>query len=253
MTDTIARPQAAPGGEPPLSAAPAGLAVVSRVEHKYRISTAEAAQLEARLGGLLQLDACAGPEGYLVRSLYFDTPQDRDYRAREDGLYRRQKMRLRVYGDAAEPVKLECKRKRGDFQQKISLTLTGAEARALCRGDFTPLLDRGGEVALFFYRELRVFGYRPAAVVEYRRTAFCWPVNETRITLDRDVRACETRPDLFAGPLPCVPVLPGGAILEVKYNGALEPFIRRALGGALRTRTSFSKYGGSRRLADVLA
>ena len=89
---------------------------VNRVEHKYVISASDAAQLAAKLPMMLQRDRHNGMNGYIVRSLYFDTAHNKDYYAIEDGIYERHKIRLRIYSLQDKEIKLECKSKKGDFQ-----------------------------------------------------------------------------------------------------------------------------------------
>ncbi len=94
--------------------------VVTRFEHKYLLTQVQAAQLRQKLNAALPADVHnTGPtESYLVRSLYFDTPGSRDYLDKVEGLFTRQKLRLRVYGEGGDRAKLECKQKQGDYQKK---------------------------------------------------------------------------------------------------------------------------------------
>ena len=52
--------------------------------------------------------------GYPIRSLYFDTPEDRDFHEKEDGIELRRKLRLRCYAPDAAFALLEMKQKQGD-------------------------------------------------------------------------------------------------------------------------------------------
>jgi hypothetical protein len=225
--------------------------VVNRVEHKYIITPADVAVLSQKLRLLLQEDIHNGNNGYMVRSLYFDTPGNKDYYAKEDGLFERHKIRLRIYSLEDKTVKLECKSKKGEFQKKTSIILTRRQSEQLIKGDYGVLLDIGTEDAMTVYRKMT--GYVPSVVVQYNRRAYFWHVNETRITLDTDICGCETEFDLFSDKLPFTPAVMGNTgILEVKYSGKLEPSIARVLSGCERTQTSFSKYNNTRNILNRL-
>lgn len=219
---------------------------VSRVEHKFTLSHAEAARLQARLSAALREDAHNHGGGYLVKSLYFDTVKNRDYFAKMDGLAQHRKLRLRLYDEDASFIRLESKRKYGERQVKDALTVTCEQAKRLCAGDAGFLLEMDSPLAAQFYADF-ARGYRPVAVVAYRRRAFYWPEGDLRVTLDSDIAGCETNPDLFCPSLACVP-LAQGVVLEVKYSGPMPPFVRSVLGTGPGARVSFSKYGAGRRL-----
>ena len=227
--------------------------VVTRFEHKYLLTDAQAAELRGKLNAALAADSHnAGTSGsYLVRSLYFDTPDSRDYLDKVDGLFSRQKLRLRVYGGEGGRAKLECKQKQGDYQKKTSVWVTADQCDAFARGDFSSLLDTDDEDAHFLYA-LASRGYRPAGLVEYRRSAWLLGVRNTRVTLDFDVRGTDVLPTLY-GPAVLRPLLdPGLVVLEVKFDRTLAPFVRRILKGYQRTRLSCGKYENCRALNELL-
>ena len=81
-----------------------------RHEVKHQISPQEDLVLASRLGKLFPRDGHAGPDGsYRVTSLYFDTPYDTALREKLDGVDRREKFRLRYYGEIPAFLKLEKK------------------------------------------------------------------------------------------------------------------------------------------------
>ena len=95
-----------------------------RNEHKYICSAAELGELKIRLAALLMPDPHSGPDGqYRVRSLYWDTYDDRLVRENEDGTSPREKWRIRSYNLDRSYVALECKMHEGDhFWMRSSLT-----------------------------------------------------------------------------------------------------------------------------------
>ena len=81
-----------------------------RHELKYRINRRDDRILSERLGRLFAHDSYAGSDGtYRVTSLYFDTPYDRAYRQKVNGVNRREKFRLRYYGKDTGFIRLEKK------------------------------------------------------------------------------------------------------------------------------------------------
>ncbi len=58
---------------------------VLRQEKKYPIDLAQGAALRARLDQIMRRDAHNGAQGYTIRSLYFDTPDDEDFHDKVDG------------------------------------------------------------------------------------------------------------------------------------------------------------------------
>lgn len=222
---------------------------VSRKEFKYALSAVEAARIRQRLRLVTKADPHNGEEGYLVRSLYFDTLYDRDYREKINGCDDRQKLRLRIYGARDDLVKLELKEKAGGCQRKRSLALGRDEAGALIRGEYGCLLRRDDAFAREMYARMSTNLYRPKCIVQYLREAYCLPENETRITFDSQARFSESSRELFN---PQVTLLPmrdlAGITMEVKYNGFLLSAVKDALGDGLRVQESRSKYCAGRRI-----
>ena len=70
---------------------------VLREEKKFLLNQAEALKLRNYLSNVVHTDSHNGPNGYPVRSLYFDSLSNRDFQEKEDGLELRRKFRLRVY------------------------------------------------------------------------------------------------------------------------------------------------------------
>lgn len=217
---------------------------VFRSENKYLLSPIDALALQSKLDRLLTRDTHSGTNGYLVRSLYFDSVNNIDFSTKLAGTELRKKLRLRVYSPGDPTCKLEVKQKNGDLQHKVSLLLTRAEARRLIRGDYSVLTARFGqsENAAYIYKTLALGAYRPVALIEYDRIAYVYPRYDTRITFDLRVRSSEANFDLF-DPAACyTPILDGQVILEVKYDRRLMGFISEVLRPYCLTRASVSKY-----------
>lgn len=223
---------------------------VLRTEQKYPMSFMEAERMEAVLSTAMHPDAHNGIGGYLVRSLYFDTMDDADFRDKEAGLEMRRKLRLRVYGPNDSTAKLELKEKQGDFQRKRSLVLSREDAMALCAGDVDVLLRKRSPFAKELYGRIRQQHYMPKAIVEYDRRAFVVVENDIRITLDGNLRANEANLDLFDPNLICYPVGDLTQVtMEVKFNHFLLSYVKDLVSISNRQQISVSKYCAARQVS----
>ena len=216
---------------------------VSRQEKKYAINLADGTVLRGRLGAVMHGDPHNGPQGYEIRSLYFDTPDDQDFADKVDGLELRRKIRLRTYSPQSDFAMLEMKQKEGPYQRKRSLRLRREEAVRLCQGDYRPLLSHTDPFAAECYGLMHCRCYRPKAVVEYLRQAYVARENHIRITLDSRIIATESCFDVFSEHLPMYAVMdPFQMVLEVKYNGFLLSYLKDLLDMVERSELSVSKY-----------
>ena len=96
----------------------------------------------------------------------FDSIYDRDYYDTVDGLLKKGKIRLRIYGQES-PIKLEYKQKEGSDSQKQSLILSREEAERMMRCDYGFLSRRPEPVAYVLYMKLMQGAYQPKTLVEY--------------------------------------------------------------------------------------
>lgn len=219
------------------------MAEVSRKEQKYIINEIQYCKIRNSLLPITVADSHQGITGYRVRSLYFDTPYDKDFSDKEDGLDCRRKIRLRIYSPYDQTAKLEIKQKTGDNQKKISITVTKQEALNLIDGKADFLLSRREVFCPWLYYLFKAGLLRPKCIVEYNREAFCGFVNDTRITFDRDILATESSFQLFNPNLSMYPVSAQGEItMEVKFNSFLMSDIKAAVSVSDSSRVSNSKY-----------
>lgn len=216
---------------------------VKRCELKYRTDAIRAADMQRRLRCVMREDAHNGPDGYLVRSLYFDTLSDVDFEEKVEGEDPRKKIRLRVYSPSDQTAKLEMKEKFGTNQRKRSLIVSRPEVERMLRGDYGFLYRREEEFAREIYLLMATRAYYPRCIVQYNRRAFMLEENDTRVTFDSRLCATEGVLNLFGDPLPLYPVCGLSEItLEVKYNGFLMTPVKNALGQNNGMQLSSSKY-----------
>lgn len=215
-----------------------------RHEEKYIISDADAELLAIRLRSALRSDPNAEDGGYFIRSLYFDDPFNTAVSEKVDGIEYRDKWRIRIYNLSDRMIKLERKHKNGQFIKKDSLTLSKRECRALCAGAYGFLLHREEPFAKEAYGEMVTKHLMPKVIVDYDREPFVFPVEDVRITLDRNIRTGLYSVDLFNPRTITYPAteFAGQCILEVKFNAYLEPYVAELLGLNAAQRSAASKY-----------
>ena len=220
---------------------------VFREEKKFLLSQAEALAVGHRLEQIMLPDPHNGALGYRIRSLYFDSFDDRDFWEMAAGIELRRKLRLRCYDPGADFAMLEMKQKQGPNQLKRSLRVTREDALRLARGDYGPLLRYAEPFAAECYGMLHCHCYRPRTVVEYRRRAFIAKEIKIRITFDSRVEATESCLDLISPRLNMNPVLdPYCVVLEVKFNGFLLSYLRQLINSVDKSELSVSKYALAR-------
>ena len=223
---------------------------VLRSELKYWISYRDSLLLQAELNKLLMPDDYSQDGFYRVRSLYFDSINQIDFTEKLDGVESRKKIRMRIYDEDTQTVKLECKQKTGALQHKESLLINRAETMQYMEGDYSGLLERPEETAWRLYSDMTLGCYRPAGIIEYDRCAYLYGEYNTRITIDRNVRSSELCLDLFEREIPWIPTIDDQVILEVKFNEKLIEPIKRILAKYHLTNVSVSKYGSGRPILE---
>ena len=216
---------------------------VFRKEKKYSIDQYTSRKLHFLLSGVLHGDEHNGDDGYMVRSLYFDSLKDVDFYDKEDGLLYRKKIRLRIYSPKDETVKLEMKEKMDDYQRKRSMSISRDTAERLIEGDYACLKEYQSSFSDEIYYLMSENIYRPKCIVEYDRQAFIVKENDTRITLDANIRATEASNDFFSEQLGLYPVIDVDSVtLEVKYNRFLLSYVKDLLDLSDKMPSSVSKY-----------
>lgn len=216
---------------------------VLREEKKYLITYENYVNSSFFLRKILHEDIHNGKNGYIIRSLYFDTLNDNDFYDKVDGIEVRRKIRLRIYNPKDDFAYLELKQKEGNYQKKESLKLTKEEALRLINLDYDVLLTKNNKFANEMYTIMSTNHYIPKTINEYRRKAFVKDENSIRITFDSDIRATEASFNLFDENLLLYPVFDSNfVVFEVKYNGFLLSYIKDLINSIDRIQTPISKY-----------
>ena len=211
-----------------------------RHEYKYMISYDEMLKLRKKLNDLLEIDRSY--DGYMVRSLYFDSIDDNDYYDKLDGVMNRKKIRLRIYEAGSDLVKLELKGKYDYHQLKESLVINKRAAEEIIKGNYKILLNSDNEVAKKLYLILSQNSYKPKVIIEYNRIAYITSLGG-RITFDYDIRSSYQVDEFFDKDVNYVRIMdPKNVVLEVKFDRFLEPYISNVLNKVINNRESISKY-----------
>lgn len=222
---------------------------ILRQEHKYVVSPIQLKQCIFIVKNIMQEDKNNGLDGYMVRSLYFDTADNYDYTTKMDGVDVRRKIRLRIYDTNSEYAKLEMKQKQSFSQMKRTIKIKREDAVQMCKGIYTSLLYYDDPFALECYSLMSTRGYLPKSIVQYQRSAFLAEGNETRITFDEKLAATESCFDLFAHKLCLYPIMDlYNAVIEVKYNKFLYSYINDLLQGLDKSPEAVSKYCMARKI-----
>ena len=217
------------------------ISVMKRIELKYIISAEQLAFLRDRLRGHMEPDAY-GKSG--IASLYYDTPDFRLIRTSIEKPPFKEKIRLRSYGLATDtsPVFLELKRKYDGvvYKRRVQSTIPLVEKFFSGEADICAGGQINTEITYFrdYYQNLQ-----PAILILYDRTAYFEPDGDLRLTTDEAPRYrmedLSLKHSMEGKPL----LPPGGAILEIKVQGAMPLWLTEILSEGKLYKGSFSKVG----------
>lgn len=232
-----------------------------RNELKFLCTEQDLYLIENKIRHICKPDTHAGAEGtYSVKSLYFDTYDDRCYYENRVGADNRKKYRVRIYNNNPDVIKLECKYSRHGKKAKDSCTITRQQCEALAGGSYVrkafPQVSFGcrngtGENGrdtqwllhrFLLERELELLV--PKIIVDYMRTPYIHVAGNVRITFDRAIRSASRSAHFLTQDAAFRNILPADIhILEVKYDEFIPAAILELVAtGRQMYRTSFSKY-----------
>lgn len=163
------------------------------LRHELKLVSNEAAYPDLRMA--LRLDRAGIRTLHpprIVQSLYFDTPFGRALEDNLAGLSRREKIRLRWYGDETSQVRatLERKRRENSLGWKETVGLEGP--LAVAGQERTRLMDDLGSRVDPRWRAL-LAGLGPAQWVRYLREYYTSADGRVRLTLDRELTFFDQR------------------------------------------------------------
>jgi len=222
--------------------------ISDRHEIKYYINFAEYYSITSRLSNIFARDHNSLRDGdYIVRSLYFDNKSNKNYFQKIGGIETRKKIRIRIYNYDSNPVKMEIKNKYNNLIKKETFIIKHTDIERIISGDYAVLLDYKNNVATKIYKDFQMDFYRPVVLVDYRREAYSYDLNQIRITFDRDLKMTETGlDDIFARRKMSDVIDRRKIIMEIKFNNTLPVWIKKILQLSGFERCAISKYTLSR-------
>ena len=218
----------------------------NRSELKYLINKMDHMVLSRKLKMVLAMDPHAGPDGYQVKSVYFDDFSDHAWLDNLMGAGEREKFRIRYYNDDPSFINLEKKVKVMTKGTKQISRLTQAQAQSMIEGNFDVLKDTKDPLLREFYLKAKQNGFRAKVIVAYQREPYVYEPGSVRITLDHAIGNSLDVRRFFDPTLVMVPQLAQQCLLEVKFDRILPEVVRTIIQVPGTTQTAHSKYSISR-------
>ena len=215
-----------------------------RNEMKYYLHTFEYMSLRQKVSSALMMDRNSiSSDGYGIMSLYFDGVHNHALYDKNDGVFNREKYRIRVYNGSDASINLERKSKYGDYVCKESAPLNRVEYDSILKGEYEVLSKKEHPLLKDFHSALRYRGFRPAVIVDYLREAYVYGPGNVRITFDKRLTAAVNTLDLFDRKmLSQEALLSQQTIMEIKFDNFLPDHVRQLLQPEKFVRSAISKY-----------
>lgn len=197
-----------------------------RHEFKHTLNKIDDLELSGRLRKLFTHDKNAGSHGsYRVSSLYFDTPYDKAYREKIDGVDRREKFRIRYYGEDTDFIRLEKKIKIRGLCAKYTAKLSKDQFSCILDGDIDFLLKTENPLLIELYSKMKGELLRPKTIVRYDREAFIYEAGNVRVTMDRNLSTGLDCKDFLNTRRQFMDISQDFTIMEVKYDAFLPEIV----------------------------
>lgn len=225
-----------------------------RYELKFVLNRVEAELLKQKLALLMDVDENSVNEDntYFIRSLYFDDDYDTAYYEKIDGLEKREKYRIRIYNSDSSFIRLERKEKNRDLTHKKQEKITKTQCLKFLEGNFDDIELAPNSLLSEFVMKRKLHQIKPSVIVDYKRLAYTYPVEDTRITFDEDIRSGKFNYNLFDKDILTIDVLePNEVVLEVKFNNRIPDHIRDVINTVPSVRQAVSKFALCREKKEV--
>jgi hypothetical protein len=216
-----------------------GHGIGAAYELKFLLDEPRARAVEECVRDRLPFDPHGDPAlggAYATTTLYLDTPDlDVFYRSSR---FKRRKYRLRRYG--ADPrVFLERKTREGDRVRKRRCDVPDEDVLLLAHP--MSVVTWPGH---WFHQRVLLRGLRPACLIGYERTAYTAVTTEgpLRLTVDRALRGRPINAWQVTPGDGGLTLLPGQAILELKFRDALPALFKELIQEFGLTPGAASKY-----------
>lgn len=222
-----------------------------RNELKYNISKVSRLILSRQLGYIMKRDPHAEGAGYKIRSLYFDTIDDRALKDNLLGAAHREKYRIRCYNSDYGFIRLEKKVRHFQKGYKVSAALSLSDTDKIIKGDTDFLKDSEDDLLREFYLKIRTEMLKPCLVVSYFREPFLYGPGNVRVTLDDHLKFSNDPLSFLCEDGHIFSENEDKCLLEVKYDEFLPSMIKTMLEAQDPMRTANSKYVKGRFLTGI--
>ena len=213
-----------------------------RHEVKHYLNRSDLMSIRARVRAVMQPDPHTKDGKYLIRSLYFDNPEDKALREKIDGVNLREKFRIRYYNGDTSFIQLEKKSKHNSLGTKYDARLSADEAQRIVDGDTDWMLLSDRPLVQELYVKMKYQGLRPKTIVDYTREPFIYGPGNVRVTFDYDIRTGLMCTDFLNPDAVTIPAGERVILMEVKWDAYLPSVIRDLVQTQGRRSTAFSKY-----------
>ena len=217
-----------------------------RHELKHEITLSDMIAIRQRLRAVATPDSHAIDGKYLIRSLYFDTPEDKALVEKQSGVSRRSKFRIRYYNGDKSFIHLEKKCKAAALGCKVFALLSEEEAEKIVKKDISWMKDSSSDIVRELYVKMISERLCPRTIVDYTREPFTYGPGNVRVTLDYNIRTGLDCVDFLNTECITVPAASNTCILEVKWDNFLPDIIRDIVQLPAARTGSFSKYEACR-------
>lgn len=215
-----------------------------RQEFKFYISIEEINFLRNSLKSFMKLDKNSNKSknNYTITSLYFDSPNGDAFNEKVDGIYSREKFRIRKYSES-EIIKLESKKKVENVISKTSEIIDKNFATNLYKNNHKILDHKNSQFLQKSLVIIKLNGLRAKNIVEYEREAYYLPYGNIRITFDTNLRTYNSNINFFKKDKIYTPIFHNKInILEVKHSLPLPDHLKFVLKKIIANRCAISKF-----------
>lgn len=217
---------------------------VKRKELKFYISYKEYVVLSNLLKKVLIPDKHnKNDNGYFIRSLYFDTLDNKEFEDKMAGIEHRSKYRIRIYDLKSHTAKFEAKRKFNEIAFKETVAISREDAIEIQKRNYEVMLKYNNKFLNKAYKEFKKSQYYPVVVIDYLREAYTYDLNNIRIVFDRFLKSSTLQLDLFSKDVFTTQRLNKNLVLmEIKYNGFIPDWLKKIIQIPSAERSAISKY-----------
>lgn len=221
--------------------------IQGRREIKHEMTKMDCYLLRNKLKHYMELDPHAKVNGtYSIRSVYFDNFDNKVMNQKKEGLFERDKFRVRLYDSNATVLNLEKKSKRNNLTYKQKCSITAAEYEKIRIGDINWMENDARTLMQDLYWQMTMLQLKPLTVVDYEREVFIYKHGNVRVTFDSSIRTSLRNNDVLNPHIAMVDTEPDVVILEVKYDEFLPNVIKQLLQVSDMRAGAYSKYQISR-------